>query len=109
MVLHRRDITGMEIRWGGRPRSTNILIGTALGAGVGALIGLASGDDDPSEFLALKAEEKALIFAVPLALVGALIGLALPAEDWQPAPQDCIGVSVWPVPGRAGLSLTYSF
>ena len=109
MVLHRRDITGMEIRWGGRPRSTNILIGTALGAGVGALVGLASGDDDPSVFLALKAEEKALIFAVPLALVGALIGLALPAEDWQPAPQDCIGVSVWPVPGRAGLSLTYSF
>jgi hypothetical protein len=97
----------MEIRWGGRPRSTNILIGTALGASVGALIGFAMGDTD--DLIWGHKEDKALTLAILLAPVGALIGLALPAEDWQPAPQHCIGVSVRPVPGRAGLSLTYSF
>jgi len=109
-VIRRQEITKLAVSVGQRgSRGGHAAAGGAIGAGVGALIGLASGDDDPSEFLPLTAGEKAVILAVPFALVGALIGVALPVEHWQQVPVDRVVVSVESVHGRTGLSLSYSF
>ncbi len=109
-VIRRQEITKLAVSAGRRgSRGGHAAAGGAIGAGVGALIGLASGDDDPSQFLPLTAGEKAVILAVPFALVGALIGVALPVEHWQQVPVDRVVVSVESVHGRAGLSLSYSF
>lgn len=65
VVLHKKGVIG---------RST--LIGFCIGAGVGALIGLASGDDDPNKnFLAYSAGQKAVGGAILVGGVGAIAGL----------------------------------
>jgi hypothetical protein len=50
------------------------ILGGVIGFCTGGLLGLAGGDDDPDDFWAFKAEEKALIFGTLLALPGTVIG-----------------------------------
>ncbi len=50
-------------------------LGVAIGGGLGAIIGLASGDDDSSTFFSFTAEDKAAFFGVALAVVGGGIGV----------------------------------
>jgi len=90
-------------------------IGFASGAGIGALIGFASGDDPPGTFIRLNAEQKALVagsvLAVGGSLVGTLIGLAGP-ERWVHAtrPGETSRVSISPIVGsRVGLSAKFAF
>ncbi len=52
-------------------------IGLLVGAGVGAVIGLASGDDPPDSFLGATASENAAIGALIFGVVGAVIGYAI--------------------------------
>ena len=52
-------------------------IGLLVGAGVGAVIGLASGDDPSGTFFGLTAENKAAVGAAVVGFVGAVIGYAI--------------------------------
>ena len=81
-------------------------IGLLVGAGVGAVIGLASGDDRPGTFLGLTALEKARIGAVVFGAVGAVIGYVIASSGKH----DRLLVSVGPQrDGRFGLGLSGRF
>ncbi len=80
-------------------------IGLLVGAGVGAVIGLASGDDTPC-WIACTASEKAAIGAVMFGAVGAVIGYAIASSGKH----DRLLVSVGPQrDGRLGLGLSAGF
>lgn len=69
VVLYKKGVIGRSV-----------LIGFCIGAGVGALIGLASGDDDPHKtWLAYTAGEKAIGGGTLVGGVGALVGLIVGA------------------------------
>jgi hypothetical protein len=109
-LLHRKDITTLDVSVGTSSRGKHVLAGIAIGGGLGALIGLASGDDPESQFIAYSAGEKAVMLAIPLALAGTLIGLILPAGDqWQEVPMKHGEVSIDPATGAVGYSLVYRF
>ncbi len=81
-------------------------IGLLVGAGVGAVIGLASGDDPRGTFLGLTALEKARIGGAALGVVGAVIGYAIASSGKH----DRLFVSVGPQrDGRFGLGLSRRF
>ncbi len=89
-------------------------IGFLVGAGVGAVIGLAMGDDQPSGddlpctflFASCAATEKAAIGAVVVGFVGAVIGYAIASSGVH----DRLLVSVGPQrDGRLGLGLSMRF
>ena len=98
-------------RWGCRrwnPCLRGGAIGLRVGAGVGAVIGLASGDDPSgaSCFLICTASEKAAIGAVIFGGVGAIIGYAIASSGKH----DRLLVSVGPQrDGRFGLGLSVRF
>ena len=78
-------------------------IGLLVGAGVGAIIGLASGDDAPGTFLGLTAGEKAALGAAVFGVVGAVIGYAIASSGEH----DRLLISVGPLrDGRFGLGLS---
>lgn len=66
------DIIALQVRRKGKIVSST-LIGGLFGGVSGALIGLASGDDDPG-LVSFSAEQKAGMLAVPLAVIGSGIG-----------------------------------
>jgi len=81
-------------------------IGLLVGAGVGAVIGLASGDDPPGTFLGLTELEKARIGAVVFGVVGAVIGYVIASSGKH----DRLLVSVAPQrDGRLGLGASVRF
>ena len=80
-------------------------IGLLVGAGVGAVIGLASGDDTPC-WIACTASEKAAIGAVMFGAVGAVIGYAIASSGQH----DRLLVGVGPQrDGRYGLGASVRF
>ena len=111
ILLRRGDITTVAVTSGRRSRGKGALIGAGVGVGAGIVIGLASGSDPQGTFLAFSAGDKALIYAIVLAPIGALIGLAVPpAERWEEKRLDRIRLSVYPVRGRGlGVSLAFGF
>ncbi len=83
-------------------------IGLLVGAGVGAVIGLASGDEPPGThcLFVCTASEKAAIAALGLGIVGAVIGYAIASSGQH----DRFLVSVGPQrDGRFGLGLSGRF
>ena len=110
-VLRREDIMKVAVYAGRRSRGRGALIGTAIGVGAGALIGLAAGSDDQSAFIRLSAAGKAALIAMVLAPVGAVVGAVVhPAERWEELPKDRIRLSLVPVSGRgAAVSLAFGF
>ena len=81
-------------------------IGLLVGAGVGAVIGLASGDDPSGTFLGTTASEKAAIGAVAVGVVGIVIGYAIASSGQH----DRLLVSVGPQrDGRYGLGAAVRF
>ena len=81
-------------------------IGLLVGAGVGAVIGLASGDEPPGTFWGITASGKAAIGAVIFGGVGAIIGYAIASSGKH----DRLVVSVAPQrDGRFGLGLSVRF
>ncbi len=77
-----------------------------VGAGVGAVIGLASGDDPRGTFLGLTASEKARIGAVLFGVVGAVIGYVIASSGKH----NRLFVSAGPQrDGRLGLGASVRF
>lgn len=84
IVIRRGEITGVEVSAGQHSRWRKTLIGAGIMAGVGAVIGLASGNDSADSFIQLNAGQKALVGVIVLAPVGALIGVASrPGQKWR--------------------------
>jgi hypothetical protein len=92
-------------------------IGALTGAGVGVTMGLMSGDDDPEEFLAFTAEQKAtmagVMFGLSGAITGALIGLVRGSTDVYtydtPMAYSTPMVGVAPTDGGAQLAVGMRF
>jgi hypothetical protein len=85
-------------------------IGAAVGAGIGIVGGLASGDDDPYQFMAFTAQEKAMLLGSILGAVGfaggVIVGVVAPHEHWRPIVRPAGGVGrVTPARARRGVSL----
>ena len=97
-------------------RKRNFLKGAAIGAvsvgSLGAVIGLGSGDDDPDDFLAFTAGEKAMINAIYLGglglVMGTLIGAIVKTEKWESVPVDRIRIGISPQ-RQGGMMLSASF
>ncbi len=102
---------------GSRGRKSNSAegagIGLLVGAATGAIIGLASGDDEPG-FITWTAEQKAGVGAVLLGGVGGVIGLiagaTITTDRWNEVPVDRLRVSFAPQrDGRFALGLSMRF
>lgn len=84
-------------------------VGLLVGAGTGALIGLASGDDDPQQWFAFSAEEKALMGGAMLgvtgAVVGLIVGLVRRSDVWSPMLPGDVSLTVVPLVHERGAGL----
>lgn len=111
LLLRRDDVTSVATSAGRRSRGKSALMGAGVCAGVGLVVGLASGDDPKSSFISMTAPQKGLVLGILLAPVGALIGLALPpAERWHKVPLDRMHLSARGTPsGGVGASVTLAF
>ena len=104
LVFHPGQRSGWCRRWD--PCLRGGTIGLLVGAGVGAVIGLASGDDPRGTFFGLTALEKARIAGAALGVVGAVIGYAIASSGKH----DRLFVSVGPQrDGRSRLGLSVRF
>jgi hypothetical protein len=115
VTLPRASLSRLEVSRGRRSHSTLKGAGTGMviGATLGALIGLASGDDRGNCFVCFRAQDKAGMGALVLGTLGGLVGAGAGAQDverWETvAPRPAkLRVSVRPL-GRSGLSLALAF
>lgn len=118
VVLRRLDIRELEIHAGERRNARKgLTVGLLAGAGTGALIGFASGDDKCRNegfgcWFALTAPEKAgilgIVFGGVGAVAGAVTGYLTKSDKWIAA--DANKVNVSPIiggAGRVGVSLQF--
>lgn len=88
------SVTSLSISQGRRSAGAGALRGAAFGfaggAASGILLGYVGGDDPPDGWFSYTAEDKALMYGVLLGvgsgLVGAVVGLASPGEQWESVP-----------------------
>jgi len=98
LELQRQDVTEFEMRLQASRKGRGALIGLAAGAGLGVIMGYASGDDPPpSGWISLSptftAEQKAVLLATLLGVTGALVGaLVSPGSCWVSIPPDQIRI-----------------
>jgi hypothetical protein len=105
-------ITKIQVSRGQRRRvGDGLIMGGAIGAGVGMLLGFAAGDDDPG-ILAMSAGDKAAIGAVLLGVAGAglggLLGARSTKERWEPVPLGGVAARIGMAPRGDGVALRLS-
>jgi precorrin-6x reductase len=99
VVVPRSDIARLAVSTGHGSRGKNALWGMLIGAGAGAVIGIAGGATGDSSEKTKSAVESGLVLAFLGAPVGGLLGAAIPpGERWKDVPLDRVRVGV----GRAG-------
>lgn len=101
------DILGIEASRG-RSKLRGMGRGVLIAAGVGAIAGLVQGDDPPG-FMAFSATDKAMIFGVLAVPVGAVIGAVVGVERWERVEPARVRLSLLPVRGGAGVSVSVGF
>jgi hypothetical protein len=92
----------------GRSRMRGMGCGLVIGAGVGAIAGLAQGDDSPG-IVSFNAPEKAIMFGVLAVPVGAVIGAIVGVERWERVEPARLRVGLLPVRGGAGVAVSVGF
>ena len=80
-------VTKLDVRTGGR---SHWLEGAGIGFALGAVIGVASGDDPSSQLLAANAGQKAIGIGSLLGIVGAVVGKGIKSDRWSEVPLDQI-------------------
>jgi len=116
--VEKASVLRLERSLGRRSRGQSALraagIGLLGGAVIGALVGLASGDDECC-FLNFSAGEKAVLYGTALGTIGtvggALAGASSPSESWEPGAMvfgsSRVGVHLVPA-GRRGAGMAVS-
>jgi hypothetical protein len=107
------SVTMLSVSHGRRPAGQRALrgagVGFAGGAVAGIILGYVDGDDQSNAFISFTAEEKAVAFGLLLGvgsgLVGMVVGLASPGEQWQSVPLDRVRAGVT---GDGGLAAGYT-
>ena len=112
-TVDRSAIVGMDVSVRRERRVLGGLgKGLLIGAGGGAVLGLASGDDPPG-WLSFSAEEKALMFGVMLGVTGGVVGLIAGAvrqhDIWAAATPGGVDVTLLPLVGPQGAGLHLGF
>ncbi len=106
-AVSRLDVSQGRKKTVGRSAGRGFLIG----AGAGALIGYAAGDERGGLGF-LTPEQGALVGTVLLGAVGALVGTIagqVERDVWRPIPIDGVRVSVAATRGGAGMSIAFGF
>jgi hypothetical protein len=121
VTIPRAAVVQLDVSLGRSKRSgrgVSALGGMAIGGAAGMVVGLASGDDkcSPGEWclLTFSATDKAVMYGVPLAVLGGIIGALTgggKGERWervQSSSSSKAKVTVRPL-GRMGLSVSVGF
>lgn len=109
LQVPRGAITTLEVSRHRSRKGKGAGIGALVGLGAAVAIGLGAGDDDDCVFCYSKGETAA-IFGILTVPAGALLGLAVaPGEKWVASSPDRLRVSVVPVRGGAGLTVSLRF
>lgn len=77
MSVPTHDVADVRLRDRGKGALDGLGLGVVIGGLTGAVIGLASGDDDPDLLFAFKASEKAMVGGIGLGLLGGIVGLVV--------------------------------
>jgi hypothetical protein len=96
------SVTMLSVSHGRRSAGAGALRGAGLGFAGGAvsgiILGFVAGDDPPQQWFAFTAEEKALAYGLLLGggsgLVGMVVGLASPGEQWESVPLERVRAGV---------------
>jgi hypothetical protein len=108
------SVTMLSVSRGRRSAGAGALRGAGLGfaggAVAGIILGYVAGDDPPEDlWFAYSAEDKALIYGVLLGvgsgLVGTVVGLASPGEQWESVPLERVRAGM---ASDGGLAVAYS-
>ena len=109
-TVDRSRIAAVEVSTPGQRKILkSVGVGFLVGAGSGALMGLASGDDPPQQWFAFTAEEKAAMLGVGLGLTGAAVGLIVGLvrrnDVWLPALPANADLTILPVVREGGAGV----
>ncbi len=109
-TVDRSEIAAIEVSTPGQRKVLkSVGVGFLVGAGSGALMGLASGDDPQQEWFAFTAEEKAVMGGVGLGLTGAAVGLIVGLvrrnDVWSPALPANADLTILPVVREGGAGV----
>ena len=109
-TVDRSEIAAIEVSTPGKRKVLkSVGVGFLVGAGSGALMGLASGDDPQQEWFAFTAEEKAVMMGVGLGLTGAAVGLIVGLvgrnDVWSPVLPANADLTILPVVREGGAGV----
>jgi hypothetical protein len=100
-------ITKLDVRTGSRG---HLLEGAGIGFLLGAVIGLASGDDPSNQWFGYSAGEKAGALGVVIGSVGAIIGATHKSDKWAEVPLDQLRPRLIAGPGgQVGVGVSLGF
>lgn len=117
-TFERASVEPLEVFAGERrPVLQYGVVGMLAGVGVGAVLGMVSGDDEcpPNGWCVLRytSGEKAVMFGASLGLVGLVSGLVAGAvshhDTWRSVPRQTGRLTVHPVVGPGGTGVTLRF
>jgi hypothetical protein len=107
----RDRIAALDVSAGPRSGARQALAGTLVGAVAGAATGLILASGEPDDFFQVTDEVYAVLYGALGALVGLLVGAALPAgQKWKKVPAERFKLSLsLPRGGGVGAKVSFGF